>query len=843
MPTNIVALYGFNNYFNRVAKRYETVAEYQANSSAYTVNENVNFTFADGVISRVVINDTTNYSIDDSPDYVLVVDSTTNTILGRYYVEHANINRLNQYDLSVRRDAVADLMTVVKASPIYLERGHVAYGDPLIFNDENLSLNQIKKSEIMLKDVSNCAWIVGYMARNFPKESAERVTFYYNGGDYDLSVYQLSAWNQYEYMNSSFLTNFNDIRVKVYAIYPGTDAFTVEFGHILNTDFYYASLNASGKPSGVTIQVLNQTRVLNRARELGYSSPKNLDFLKILAREILEPVENHTDYDRICNEISNYNGVLGAPTITNAKMEELKELQGKRILENASQTIYQIDNDNGDGSISGEIKTWNVSSFPSIQTYINAAINTFYFSSYDGSFGFYFAMSIFRATLAEVATATFSIPASSNLDTSRHHLTDAPYDMFAIPFGDGIQIFNGNGDEDMTTSKAVAIGMAQAIIEQCGSAVYDVQMLPYCPVQYAIRDGVIKDDDSTVIFATDEHNNKLGIIFWGTKSNFTTTITVPIEDNDYSNYDDIDWKRDILTKKFRLVSPNYSGIFEFSPYKLDKKYGIRDNNVSFSIDCTYKPYNPYIHVTPIPPAYQAFLYGNDFDDSRGLICGGDFSLPMISSAWTEYELANKNYNNIFNRELQTLDLQQKYAGISDIFSAISGTVGAGASGAMTGLFATGGNPVGAAVGAVVGGVSSLAGGIADIAINSELRKDTRDLKIDLYNYQLGNIKAQPYSLTRTSAITYNYKYWCFIEMYDATEQEKDIVENMIMYHGSKLMKITTIQENLENVSYRTGLPGNYVKGSFIHFVLDDVSTDSHMLNELNIELEKGVYIA
>jgi hypothetical protein len=395
----------------------------------------------------------------------------------------------------------------------------------------------------------------------------------------------------------------------------------------------------------------------------------------------------------------------------------------------------------------------------------------------------------------------------------------------------------------MTTSKAVAIGMAQAIIEQCGSAVYDVQMLPYCPVQYAIRNGVIKDDDSTVIFATDEHNNKVGIIFWGTKSNFTTTITVPIEDNDYSNYDDIDWKRDILTKKFRLVSPNYSGIFEFSPYKLDKKYGVRDNNVSFSIDCTYKPYNPYIHVAPIPPAYQAFLYGNDFDDSRGLICGGDFSLPMISSAWTEYELANKNYNNIFNRELQTLDLQQKYAGISDIFSAISGTVGAGASGAMTGLFATGGNPVGAAVGAVVGGVSSLAGGIADIAINSELRKDTRDLKIDLYNYQLGNIKAQPYSLTRASAITYNYKYWCFIEMYDATDQEKDIVENMIMYHGSKLMKITTIQENLENVSYRTGLPGNYVKGSFIHFVLDGVSTDSHMLNELNIELEKGVYIA
>ena len=162
---------------------------------------------------------------------------------------------------------------------------------------------------------------------------------------------------------------------------------------------------------------------------------------------------------------------------------------------------------------------------------------------------------------------------------------------------------------------------------------------------------------------------------------------------------------------------------------------------------------------------------------------------------------------------------------------------------MTGLFASGGNPVGAAVGAVVGGVTSLAGGIADVAINSELRKDNRDLKVDLYNYQLGNIKAQPYSLTRASAITYNYKYWVFIEVYDASEQEKSIVENMILYHGSKLMKITTIQENLDGVTYREGLPGNYVNGSFIRFVLGEVSTDSHMLNELNLELEKGVFIA
>ena len=45
---------------------------------------------------------------------------------------------------------------------------------------------------------------------------------------------------------------------------------------------------------------------------------------------------------------------------------------------------------------------------------------------------------------------------------------------------------------------------------------------------------------------------------------------------------------------------------------------------SFDIECTYKPYNPYIHISP---NYKG-LYGKDFDDIRGLICGGDFSEKM-----------------------------------------------------------------------------------------------------------------------------------------------------------------------------------------------------------------------
>ena len=74
----------------------------------------------------------------------------------------------------------------------------------------------------------------------------------------------------------------------------------------------------------------------------------------------------------------------------------------------------------------------------------------------------------------------------------------------------------------------------------------------------------------------------------------------------------------------RLVSQNYSAIFEFSPAKSGGVDG-------FLADCTYKPWSPYIHILPKLKG----LYGDNFvaiDDARGLICGGDMSLPQLSNA-------------------------------------------------------------------------------------------------------------------------------------------------------------------------------------------------------------------
>lgn len=52
---NILLLRGFNNYFNRIVKKYSTIADYKTNSSSFLDLANINFNPNDGVVTELVI--------------------------------------------------------------------------------------------------------------------------------------------------------------------------------------------------------------------------------------------------------------------------------------------------------------------------------------------------------------------------------------------------------------------------------------------------------------------------------------------------------------------------------------------------------------------------------------------------------------------------------------------------------------------------------------------------------------------------------------------------------------------------------------------------------------------
>ncbi|MGC7974463.1 hypothetical protein ACP3WV_22975, partial [Salmonella enterica] len=84
------------------------------------------------------------------------------------------------------------------------------------------------------------------------------------------------------------------------------------------------------------------------------------------------------------------------------------------------------------------------------------------------------------------------------------------------------------------------------------------------------------------------------------------------------------------------------------------------------------------------------LYGRDFGDSRGLILGGDFSISQINDAWKSYELNNKNYQVMFDRQIQNMEVNNSVAHTMDIVNAFTGTAQGAATGAMGGAMVGGG---------------------------------------------------------------------------------------------------------------------------------------------------------
>ena len=269
-----------------------------------------------------------------------------------------------------------------------------------------------------------------------------------------------------------------------------------------------------------------------------------------------------------------------------------------------------------------------------------------------------------------------------------------------------------------------------------------------------------------------------------------------------------------------MTSPNFNGQFEFNAAK---NGGVK----SFNVDCNYKPFNPYIHVNP----NFGLLYGKDFNDARGLICGGDFSLPQISNAWANYQLNNKNYQAVFDRQIQNMEVNNRVQRTREITGAALGSLQAGIGGAVSGAML--GGPSGAVIGGIASMAASAAGGAADVILNEQLRNEALDYKHDMFGYELGNIQALPTSITKTSAFTYNNKIFPILEYYTCTDKEKQALKDKIKYNGMTVMRVGKIREFLGNSELQ------YIKGRIIR--IEGIEDDFHYLNAIAEEIFKGAF--
>jgi hypothetical protein len=176
-----------------------------------------------------------------------------------------------------------------------------------------------------------------------------------------------------------------------------------------------------------------------------------------------------------------------------------------------------------------------------------------------------------------------------------------------------------------------------------------------------------------------------------------------------------------------------------------------------------------------------------------------------------------------------MDVNQGIARQEAGWQIASGTVQGTVSGAVAGGMVGGG--YGAIAGAVVGGATSLAGGLADYANLGKRQAEEKSFAVDMYNYNLQNIKALPYSLTRCSAMTFNNKLFPFVEKYSCTQEEKEAFIEKLRYDGMSVLRIGKIKDYIGN--------NLMVRGEIIRLPIKD---DSHMAEAIYEEIRKGVYL-
>lgn len=801
-------LLSYNNYYDRVIKTEPTLEDYD-DYVIYTI-PNANFHVADGINTTHIVGGPNIY--DGSANYLIVADN--GIIHSRWFIIENDKTRGGQYNLTLHRDVVSDYYNSAVNAPCFIEKATLDNNNPLIFNQEDMTFNQIKKYEKFLKDGTNCPWIVGYFSKDWATEaktitipmsdtqsyttySSESEIPYYNNirsgtfkGEVNsrIGIRFKAFYNAIVYINYYKFTFYSDKSYNYNNFEP-----TGPFERDIRVKETPNAENISEAASYFANGILGDLEWFNAVTDEANSKDRTEDFLRTW------PVSGKVIR-------------VGTPT---SGYKYYKVTRSNVI------TDWEVTYDADPGTVAYTKAVENLEANDLFDVIRDATITyNYHYNRY----------SISMEELEDPTSYTVTIPANEN----RTHLNDSPYDMFAIPYGDTLAEFdNGNfrffpsADIGFQTANEIALAMGGTT----SNVLFDLQLLPYCPIPdlasypYSALIDARRLTAKDYTFVQSEGTVK-SVIFFPQKSDFSFTISKifhkGLDGWEDPGIDITEPKVQALCDTYRIVSPNYNGQFEFNAAK---NGGVR----YYEVDCTYKPYSPYIHVCP----NFGGLYGKDFNDARGLVCGGDFSLPTITDQWITYEINNKNYLNTFNRQIENMEVNNKYQRQREVIGAVAGAVGTGLSTGVQSGMLTGSTGAGIGIGLATGAVSAGAA-MYDISVNDKLRAEAIDYTKDQFGYQLGNIQALPYSLNRVSAFNINNKVFPIVEYYTCTDIEKQALRDKVKYNGMTVMVIGAIADYIRPEK-------SYIKGQIIRFDDNDLD-DFHIAAAISDEINKGVFI-
>lgn len=787
----LYTLTGYANYANRTVKYHSDFAQYTSEAESFKEFVDINFKINDGITTEQVINlpiGTTNFN----PDYLLVTEDIEAYphIVSRWYIVESVETRALQYKLSLRRDVIADNYDLALDATSRINRGWCSSLNSAIYNPENISVNEKKISETLLKDKTGYGCVVGYVD-NLDKDyeitvhtglSPEPIEiqslFVTHGGfayeSFDSSIMIHTYAKDHSEINKSWDIGFSafDYKFEKVDTYIGDSPFTwredvydynkatIEIAQALEK---YAIEHKESVIDPLFFTIETQHELFNPIVE-PYVGKIFSDAQGRTYRLTKKPNKT-TKYGRV-NLVDSYRSyILGA-------MTEAWRAQTE----------------------SPKVLTLDTAEFSNLEYVDYNMIGYEYERDYNVNVG----------DIKTTLTKTTATP-----------LIDAPYYMFCIPFdgnADDLMRWNQGADYGVfNITKTTAINIGTEISRQLGAHLLDMQILPYFPspdsVERNTSNILVYDPqkeneavESIVIHTGESVGVQIGGLIWCKHSQFTSYC----EHTTFIPDDPLELKTYQIRYKRRIASPNYASMYEFST--------AMNNGINgFKVDCSYMPYTPYIRVAPV----FSGLYGSDFGDCRGLICRGDFSMPQINDSWTNYVNNNKNYAAIFDRNIDTLEFNRN-------MSLASSGIGLAASGITAAVTH---NPTN-----LIGIGSQVANGIMNFASAQRAISDTQYL----HNLEMENIQAQPNTISNVGTFTINNKIFPILELYSCTDEEVESVKTYLNNFSFTINRQGKIRDYMRS-GVRTWIEADLI-------AVPDFKGDAHELMELKNELTKGVYI-
>lgn len=792
----------YNNYYNRMVKKEDSLVDYQPYIT-YTL-PNVNFNPNDHVNTQHVIG-VGDY--DGTGDYVLVAEG--NDILSRWFIVESQRQRGGQWTITLRRDVVVDYKNLILSAPCFIEKATVNNSDPAIFNNEDMNFNQVKVNEILLENELKTPWVVGYLSRYKADGgyNSYNVTFKREG--YPETDYTFNSLSEYPFYK------YKDVEL-IYSpsIHFGTCYINAERADAVYYEYCYKDGSTYGFEFDAAVDYPN---LPTASRRIVYSNWR-------------------TSFSTLNRIYSTYNVVDASGMAKNSLTGWYDLASQQKFMLEGNKTIrvgnkfYQVstksytsfgDEVGYDGPGGIEIKSGT-----DLYTKMNELLVTPYLNTTGKTIRNVVSAAGGGSTYGKILLEINEISMTTNninlqFGYNGAATVDAEYEIIATPLKNVTFTINSTG----STFNHVGLYGLQAIqaiaqkyygANQC----YDIQIVPYCPIDTKdVSYYVANNYTAYVTESGTQATYNRAIIFKLQTSSFNQRKLFSLDLND-------DYKIGNLTELYRLTSPNGIGNFDFNPYKNGGFSG-------YEVDCTLLPYNPYIKINPFFNSFngEQNLYGGDYNDFRGLICGGDFSLSITSNQWETYAINNKYYQQIFDRQIENISTNNAVQKEKEYWSGVTGMVGSMFSGAGAGAL-VGGIP-GAVVGAVGGLTTSGVGFAMDQKYNSLLRYEALDYTKDMYSYNLQTIQARPNTLSRTTAYNINNKYFPYIEIFKCTETEIKALQDKIKYNGMTIMRIGSIQDFIQPEP-------SYIKAKLIR--LENVNEDYHIINAISGELDKGVFI-